>query len=187
MTDNIVNFALQFLKSNLNPVVGVESYPPQANVHTRELTNSNFTAEGEEQTTNAPEDAGEGAAREGAGEEEEEEEEEGGDDSKKKKKKKKKKKTAAAVEEEDKPKAKKPARGAIKQMQEALEQMRLEEEKKKREEEERIKAEEEAEERRLEKVCNFFWIFYLASLSIAYYGSSKVLHAQLHIPIEFFN
>ena len=83
---------------------------------------------------------------EGTSEIKENEQEEEGDDKKKKKKKKKKGK------EEEAPKTKKPARGVIKQMQEALEKAKLEQERLRQEEEAKIKALEEAENRRLEKV-----------------------------------
>ena len=57
------------------------------------------------------------------------------------------------MKEEEAPKTKKPGRGMIKQMQEALEKAKLEQERLRQEEEAKQRALEEAENKRLEKVC----------------------------------
>lgn len=76
-----------------------------------------------------------------------EEEEEGATDKKSKKKKKK-----GGEKEEEKKKGKKPGKGTLAAMQEALKQVQEEEAKRKQEEEEKFRREEEAEAERLEKL-----------------------------------
>ncbi|CAB3992362.1 eukaryotic translation initiation factor 5B [Paramuricea clavata] len=117
----------------------------QKTVDTQESEKPQKVEKTEEESGEGTSGMKENEQEEGTSEVKENEQEEEGDDKKKKKKKKKK------VKEEEAPKTKKPARGMIKQMQEALEKAKQEQERLRQEEEAKKKELEEAENLRLEK------------------------------------